>query len=324
MARKILIGTNEGLILGDGEDWVELERFLTGRKITSVIAREGVILAGTPDGVLRSDDGGGNWREVNVGLTNRHVRWLAYHPAVSDLEFAGTEPAGIFVSKDGAETWEEKPEVASNRDKFNWFLPYSPESGCVRGFAFHGDRIYAAVEVGGILISNDRGESWQLAGGSDGNPRFGQPETGFIHPDVHSVAVHPSSSDLVFAPTGGGFYISIDGGLSWKLGHPPCYCRAVWVDPEDSKHIILGPADSVSRNGRIVQTIDGGDNWEPLKDGLKTPWPHHMVERFVMVRENLLSVLSNGQLIIASSRDWRWRKIFEEAGFVNCVTEISN
>jgi hypothetical protein len=33
-----------------------------------------------------------------------------------------------------------------------------------------------------------------------------------IHPDVHSITVHRTSSDLVTAATGGGLYRSADGG----------------------------------------------------------------------------------------------------------------
>src|SRR5258707_14686047 len=137
-----------------------MDRVLKGEHITSVIAREGVILAGTTAGIQRSDDGGQQWRAVNRGLSSTHIRWLAYHPDISDREFAGTEPASIFVSTDGAEHWNGRPEVTKLRDEHGWMLPYSPEAGCVRGFAFHGSRVYAAVEVGGVLRSDDGGESW--------------------------------------------------------------------------------------------------------------------------------------------------------------------
>ena len=88
---------------------------------------------------------------------------------------AGTEPAGIFVSRDGAANWRECPEVGQLRDAHHWFLPYSPAAGCVRGFAFHGQRAYAAVEVGGVLRSDDEAQTWQLAAGSDGNPDLAGP-----------------------------------------------------------------------------------------------------------------------------------------------------
>ena len=131
------------------------------------------------------------------------------------MALVGTEPAAIHCWM-GNGPWRECPEVAQLRDALGWWLPYSPEAGCVRGFAFHGDRVYAAVEVGGLLRSDDGGRTWGLVEGSSGDPRA--MAEGGIHPDVHSVAVHPSSPDLVLAPTGGGFYQSEDGGGRWSGG----------------------------------------------------------------------------------------------------------
>jgi len=319
------MATSHGLVLASAESgqWAKVGMALDEHQVTGVIAREGVILAGTTEGVFRSDDQGRSWRAASNGLTIGHVRWLAYHPTVSDLELAGTEPAGIFVSRDGADSWRECPEVGQMRRELNWFLPYSPEAGCVRGFAFHGDRLYAAVEVGGMLRSDDQGASWHLVEGGDGIPKWGNPPDGYIHPDVHSVAVHPSSPDLLFAPTGGGFFVSGDGGLTWQRRHDPCYCRAVWVDPVDPEHMVLGPADSVDRNGRIEETFDGGRSWESSTNGLDTPWPNHMVERFVSIGVHLFAVLSNGQLLVSPIGDWHWRYLLKGVRGISGVASMT-
>ena len=319
----IYLATDNGLVLCEREDdWRPVRRGLEGKSVTSVIAREGVILAGTTDGVLRSDDEARTWQEASAGLKHRHIRWLAFHPDVSDLEFAGTEPAAIFVSRDGGDSWQERPEVAILRDQHGWSLPYSPEAGCVRGFAFHGERGYAAVEVGGILRSDDRGENWRLAEGSDGNPDLEGPPPPFIYPDVHSLSVHRSSPDLVDAPTGGGFYRSPDGGQTWELLYD-CYCRAVWTDPDDAAHLILGPADHVDSNGRIEESRDGGRTWNMASSGLKVPWRRHMVERFTQVGSELFAVLSNGELLNADLSSLEWRRILPDVQDVNAVTTMS-
>jgi len=323
MTDHLLLATADGLgvYARDGQGWQAVGRGLRGQEVLCVIAREGVILAGGRDGVWRSDDLGQSWRAASAGLTLRHVRWLAYHPDVSDFEVAGTEPAGIFVSRDGAASWRECPEVGRLRDEHHWFLPYSPGAGCVRGFAFAGRRAYAAVEVGGVLRSDDEAQTWHLAGGSDGNPDLEGPPEPWIYPDLHSIHVHPSSPDLVYAPTGGGFYRSADGGATWAL-HYDCYCRACWVDPADTEHILLGPADNVERNGRIEETRDGGQTWSPASGGLAVPWPNHMVERFVPYGEQLLAVLSNGELLGARIGIWDWRQMLSEAGHVLAATVL--
>jgi photosystem II stability/assembly factor-like uncharacterized protein len=284
------------------------------------MAREGVILAGTTEGIFRSDDGGRSWRQASMGLETRHVRWMAYHPDLSDREFAGTEPAGIFVSHDGAGSWRSCREVAELRDRYRWFLPYSPEAGCVRGFAFHGNRAYAAVEVGGVLRSDDAGENWDLAGGSTGEPIFDVPAAPLVHADVHSVVGHPSSPDLVYAATAEGLYTSGDGGDTWKASHAGSYCRAVWVDPADPDHIVLGPADSVSRkNGRIEESRDGGESWALASGGLDLPWPDRMVERFVQDDGRLFAITNDGRLYETSGETLEWGRILPEVLGINAL-----
>src|SRR5262245_45581931 len=147
MNSLLFVATAQGLAVCERQedDWRETRRSLVEHAVTSVSARDGIILAGTRDGIWRSDDIGQTWMEATQGLTIRYVRWLAHHPSVAGLALAGTEPAGIFVTEDYGANWRGCPEVERLRDQHRWFLPYSPGAGCVRSFAFHGSRIYAAV-----------------------------------------------------------------------------------------------------------------------------------------------------------------------------------
>jgi photosystem II stability/assembly factor-like uncharacterized protein len=308
----LILATGQGVFIveRDGEGWREVRRGLEGRNVTSVIAREGTILVGTRHGVYRSDDLGETWVEASAGLSLPYVRWLAYHPEVSDLEFAGTEPAGIFASHDGAQTWRGCAEVEALRDKFGWWLPYSPGAGCVRGFAFHGDRAYAAVEVGGVLRSDDRGETWFSVESPTG-----------VSSDVHSIEVHPTSPDLVTAATNSGLYRSLDGGATWSHLYQ-CYTRAVWVDPLDANHMVFGPADTTDRGGRVEVTRDGGQTWADASAGLGAPWRNHMVERLTPIDSELFAVLSNGELWSAPLATLSWQRILPHLSDVNAVASM--
>ena len=325
MGIYLYIATTIGLFivtLTDGE-WNVVKHTLKDHSLTSLAVSEGVILAGTRDGIWRSTDHGRTWRESNRDLAIRYVRWMASSAQPAAAILVGTEPAGIFVSRDGGVTWDPHPEVSVLRDRHGWFLPYSPNAGCVRGFAIaesgpRQDRFYAAVEVGGVLVSDDIGETWHLVEGSDGKPDLNREYRTTVHPDVHSIAVHPTSSDIVTAATGGGLYRSTDGGRTWKnLYH--CYIRAMWVDPRDSQHIIAGPADGVSRNGRIEESLDGGWTWKPASAGLKVPWPRHMVERFVQAGDNLFAILSNGELRLKPLKQAKWRRVHPEIAGIKAV-----
>lgn len=310
---ELYLATNKGVVTVQGENgqWQIAGRSLEDRHVTTLIAREGIILAGTTDGIYRSADNGRTWNDASNGLVHRHVRWMAYHPDISDREFAGTEPAALFVSRDGGEQWEERPEVSALREQFGWWLPYSPRAGCVRGFAFHGQRVYAAVEVGAALRSDDGGESWALAPGSDGRPRFGVPAPDHVHPDVHSIEVHPGDADRVLAPTGGGFYGSADGGATWEPLYGDCYVRAVWLDPADANHMILGPSEGPDGDqGRIEETTDGGRSWQPIAG----PWNYNMVERFVQVGQTLYAVMAKGDVYAAELDKLTWKPVFSDVG----------
>jgi photosystem II stability/assembly factor-like uncharacterized protein len=322
MNGRIIVATSDGLVVVRREEraWKVVERFLEGNTIISVAACKGLLLAGTRAGVWRSQDDGANWEEANEGLSIKHIRWLACHAGEESYQLAGTEPAGIFVSRDGGTTWERRLEVDDLRRQHGWYLPYSPAAGCVRGFALNGERIYAAVEVGGVLRSNDSGNTWALVSGSRGDPYYVPPSV-FIHPDVHSVTGHPSSNDFVYAPTGGGFFRTQDGGATWQI-HYRCYCRAVWVDPKDADHMLLGPADGVDRNGRIEESRDGGKTWQFASDGLQAPWRRHMVERFIQVDNIILAVLSNGELIASSLEILSWEYILPEVSGVTAVAIV--
>ena len=319
---RLLLATQSGLLTAEqnGNGWLCQPGGLEGKEVTTVIAREGVILAGTRDGIFRSADAGKTWFETSEGLSERYVRWLAYHPDISDFEFAGTEPAAIFVSRNGGDSWRECPEVSKLRREHKWWLPYSPGAGCVRGFSFHGQRAYAAVEVGAALRSDDGGEHWRLVEGANGQPVFGSPPAHFVHPDVHSIEVHSTSPDLIFAPTGGGFYHSADGGKTWQTINDCLYVRAVWLDANDPNHLILGPSDGPNgENGRIEVTHNAGQSWQQVAGR----WSDNMVERFQQIGHNLWAVMANGELFVTPLAQLDWQHVLTEVTGVNDLTVMN-
>ena len=324
MIDDLLLATRKGLVTchREGQAWHATGRGLRDKRLTCVVNREGIVLAGATDGIYRSEDAGQTWHDAVDGLSARHVRWMFHHPDVGDLVFAGTEPAGIYVSHDGGATWGSRPEVEKLRDEHRWSMPYSPEAGCARGFAFLGTHGYAAVEVGGVLRSDDSGETWRLVDGSERKPEVDGSAEPSVDPDVHSVSIHPWSRDVAFACTGGGFYRTTDGGKVWSLVYD-CYCRAAWINPDDPQNIILGPARGVDRDGWIVGSNDGGQTWVSASGGLQVPWSQSMVERFIRANDDLLAVLSNGQLLSTPIGAWEWRRIVPDVAEIASVCELT-
>ncbi len=323
----LYIATSIGLyiISQSNGSWELVRHTLQNQPLTSVAVSSDYVIVGTREGLWRSADDGNSWQSVGPKSESVHIRWLMISEDKTRIVFAGTEPAGILTSYDDGLNWATSTQVEKLRDIKGWFLPYSPKAGCVRGFAVGGsDRdkkrqyVYAAVEVGGVLVSQNGGRNWDLVEGSDGSPDYYRDLGTLIHPDVHSLSVHPKAPKIITASTGGGLYRSVDEGKTWKIIYDG-YIRAAWVDPNDPMHIIAGPADGVSLNGRIEQTYDGGKHWHLAAEGMKAPWDRHMVERFYQKDRYLFAILSNGEIWIKHPTQNRWRHILAGIGKVRAM-----
>jgi photosystem II stability/assembly factor-like uncharacterized protein len=302
---RLLAACDDGLAIlsHDGGGWRLDGRRLHGRGLNALARAGDTVLAGGRDGVVVSRDGGEQFREQSDGLDVRYVRWLARADTAGERVLAGTEPAAAFHARTG-ERWHASTGITEERDRLGWFLPYSPEAGCVRGFATHGERVYAAVEVGGLLRSDDGGRSFRLCGGSDGRPHLGPSQPDVLYPDVHSVATHPSSPDRVVAATAGGIYVSEDGGETFERRSPAWYVRAVHVDDEDFDHLVVGAANRVSdKQGRIERTRDGGRSYT-RDPGAEGPWPQAIVERFAYTPHGLFAIRDDGVLLTHAGDAW--------------------
>ena len=271
------------------------------------------ILAGSyGNGLYRSEDGGSTWSSANEGLTASAFRCIAPDPLYPGAILAGTEPARIFRSRDGGRTWQELAGITRIEGHERWFLPYSPRAGAVRNiYAPPGStgRLLASVEVGGLLRSDDGGETWTCAPVIEDD-------------DIHHITGHPHQPDLLYASLGyaslphrrregeqrqfGGIARSRDGGQTWPTLETD-YTRATIIPPARPDLVLAGPAPHVGRDGRIVVSSDGGDTWEPAGEGIDTPMPD-MVELFVAAPDDTIwAVCSGGRLLRATPGAWHWR-----------------
>jgi photosystem II stability/assembly factor-like uncharacterized protein len=270
---------------------------LVGRSVTALHAADDVLLAGTyGDGLFRSADDGRSWERVEDGLTASTFRFVT-------PELAGTEPARVYRSADGGRRWEELEGITRIPGHEEWYLPYSPRAGAARNAYVSDDRMLVAVEVGGLLRSDDGGRTWIC-----------EPVAG--DEDVHHVTGHPDDRDLVYVSLGtatltrrggrhGGVARSRDGGRTWEKIETD-YTRAAIVPPARRDLLLAGPAPRVGRGGRIVSSSDGGDTWEPAGHGIDVPMAD-MVELFVPAPDGTVwAVCSGGRLLWAAPDDWSW------------------
>jgi photosystem II stability/assembly factor-like uncharacterized protein len=293
---NLVLGTDDGVAVfeGQNEEWRPRYIRLEGHRLTAVAALGQQIWAGMTDGLWHSADGGDTWSPVYPIFGDSHVRAITVQREAQTLLLVGLEPAAILISRDDGQTWAKTPDVTALRDEHQWSLPYSPAAGCVRAFAVHKERFYAAVEVGGILRSDDAGASWRLLEGD-------------VHADVHDLATQTSDPDLLHVATGGGRFRTDDGGKNWKLIGDG-YTRAVWADPDQMGTLLTGPARYVGAMGRVERSVDNGDSWTLASDGFRIPMSD-MIERFVGAESHVLAIGSDGDLYTAKRGLWIWHAL---------------
>jgi photosystem II stability/assembly factor-like uncharacterized protein len=274
-----------------------------------------IILAGSyGNGMYRSEDGGASWSPANTGLTADAFRCIGPDPLDPGAILAGTEPGRLFRSTDGGGSWRELSGITQIAGYEEWFLPYSPRAGAIRNvYAPPGrdGRLFASVEVGGLLRSDDGGETWACGPVIEDD-------------DIHYITGHPDNPDLLYAALGyaalpehrrddgvqrfGGLARSRDGGETWQKLETD-YTRAALIPPTRPDLLLAAPAPQVGRGGRIVLSSDGGDTWEPAGGGIETPMAD-MVELFVTAPDgSVWAVCSGGRLLSAMPGEWSWRNL---------------
>ena len=267
---------------------------------------------GTADGLHRFDLSSGSHRVEHEGREVTHVGlegwelWavLDSHEIIhtagvewwfSVAQMKGLEArciadtrAGVVVGTSSAHLCRIAGEGVERVDAFErapgrkeWFTPWGgpPET---RSLTEDGDTVYVNVHVGGILRSQDHGESWQ--------------PTIEIGADVHQVT---SGHGNVYAAGAGGLSVSGDKGATWRISdeglHAP-YCRAVAVCGDT----VLLTASTGPRGGRSAVyrgPIDGA-SFERCDGGLPG-WFGHNIDTYC------LDAKPDGSLAAFGSQDGR-------------------
>ena len=265
----LAVGTDDGIqvFAPKGGGWKRSGKRFAGVGITQVVVdaeRPSHLLAASHAGVYESDDGALSWRTVLEGVDARCVAFGA-----DGTVYVGTYPAGVLRRAPEGE-FEPLEALRELPSYGGWNFPVAPHLPNVRGIAPSArapGTVYAAVEVGGVIGTVDRGDSWaELREG--------------LQPDVHSLACVPGEPDTLYAATGVGFYRSLDAGLSWEAaceGLETLYSVPLAVHPSQPDVLMTAAANSRPRTWRtrdegadakLYRSTDGATTWEPVMDGL--------------------------------------------------------
>lgn len=194
----LLAGTRDGVYRGAPDAFDEAVRTLESGRVMRVRTFGGRAYAATRSGLFRSTDGGDAWTQLPT--PREEVYSVLEHP-VDDRLYVGTHPAHIYASSDDGATWTECEGLQALPSRESWHTPRHRNEAHVRSLRAVGpDRIVAGIEVGGVHLSTDAGQTWTER--RDG-----------LHDDIHHVLV---TDDAWIASTGDGLYRSEDDGRSWR------------------------------------------------------------------------------------------------------------
>ncbi len=250
------------------------------------------VLAGTESShwgsvVRHSDDLGGTWTDpaegnarfpADTGAALTRVWQLV--PADDDhpeVVYAGVEPAALFRSGDGGETFELVRGLWDHPHRSKW----TPGGGglCLHTVLLDPDEpahIWVAISAGGVYYSDDGGASWRTRHRGvraqflpDPYPELGQ--------CVHKIAPAAGRPQRMFLQNHWGLYRSDDAGEHWvdiANGVPSDFGFPVVAHPSDPDTAWIIPLTSdefrctVEGRARVYRTRDAGASWEPLTEGL--------------------------------------------------------
>jgi photosystem II stability/assembly factor-like uncharacterized protein len=260
-----------------------------------------VVYAGLRDaGLRRTDDGGETWFDCELPSP------AVFSVAVSRADgavYAGTEPSALYRSDDRGQTWVELESLLELPSRPTWSFPPRPWTSHVRWIApspHEAEILLAGIELGGLMRSTDRGETWQ-----DHRPG--------AQPDVHSLAWHPQVPGRAYEAGGGGSAWSDDFGETWHPadeGRDRHYTWSVAVDPsEPDLWYVSASTGPFAAHGRgdphahVYRRSNG--TWEALAGGLPDPLPA-MPYALVAGQGRLFAGLANGELWASSDLGDTW------------------
>jgi photosystem II stability/assembly factor-like uncharacterized protein len=229
--------------------------------------------ASTARGVYKTTDGGNTWQkilfandtvafvDIKMDPSNPEVLyaagWHRLRRGGGTMEGAGAG-SGIWKTADGGRTWRKLTDPALNNG-----LPTEAMGRIGLAIAPKNPRIvYAVIQVarsslgptvsaqGGVFRSDDGGARWTRVNDISALPDY----------FYNEVYVDPNNSERVYINSV-QLSVSNDGGKSFapiEMNRVHVDHHALWIDPDDSKHMLLG------NDGGVHVTYDSGETWEHL------------------------------------------------------------
>lgn len=291
---------------------------------------------GTRKGLFTVNRGNGSWRVSKAEFIGDPVVMLLHDRRDDHLYISikhGHFGSKVHRSPDGGRTWQEvdppkypeKPDDVSDTvcpfrgTVIPWSLEmiWSLETGAADG------QLWCGTLPGGLFVSHDRGDSWELIRSLWDKPnRAKWVGGGYDVPGIHSIAVHPDDpTHLTVGVSCGGIWQSKDDGQTWNLEGKGL--RAEYMPPElqfeqdgqDPHRLVQCRAQPdkmwVQHHNGIFRSTDGGRNWTEIEKAGPAVFGFAVVVHpdkgdtawFVPGVKDEIRVPVDGKLVVTRTRD---------------------
>ena len=221
----------------------------------------------------------GVWEFAGPVNTGGRLTDVEMHHSDLNTIYLGAASGGVFKSNDQGENWEPIFDDALSLSIGDIAIAPSDAEiiyvGTGEANAGGGSLAYDGV---GIYKSEDAGSSWK---------NIGLPNSG----SIGRIAIHPSNPDVAYVAAMGslfdnsndrGVYRTTNGGFGWnKVLYVSDSTGAIdlAINPESPDTVYAAMWERIRRPNRrsyggptsgIYRSIDGGQNWEELTNGLPT------------------------------------------------------
>ncbi|USZ73487.1 WD40/YVTN/BNR-like repeat-containing protein [Natronosalvus halobius] len=301
------IATQDGVYRSQRGDLDDVERVLDSGVTLGVQSfdEHGTFVT-SKTGLYRSTASGSTWDRLDV--PRPEVYAVTVSPDGTRL-YAGTHPAHLYVSTDEGSTWTELDGFQELPSRDRWHTPRHRGESHVRSLGVSSDapnRVVAGVEVGGVHVSDDNGETW-----TERRDDLQTAREDDLQYDVHHLLV--VSSDEYVASCGGGLYRTRDTGYSWTrldtglnqsyfqeaFAHRGTLYAAAQTLPPTL------PAGSRYRkqdvDAALFESTDGGDTFEAKS---YPGAPDEFICAWTAVDGRVLAGTTEGRVIIRDDGTW--------------------
>jgi photosystem II stability/assembly factor-like uncharacterized protein len=181
------------------------------------------------------------WRRAN--LYGADVRALIIDPSDPDTLYLGTSGGEVYVSTDGAKSWQNPRGGIP-------FPGYVVDNLVLDRKGRLWAACWGAWGGGVIAVSDDGGRNWTRR------------DAGLEDFSVRAIAIDPHDADFVLVGGLTGVYRSTDGGQSWEKISDQINVESLALDPRTHDRIYVG----TWRQG--TRSDDGGKSWKLINNGM--------------------------------------------------------